>query len=210
MNFLDKGNYTENDIEITFKNASLYQEKAKKNIVEKQAIEVLLQEVEEEKRKIMDRVSEFQDRLRYGELLGKAFTGNNWSERIEAESLLTARGPCNINAALLCIEMDSLIQELCPPDAGIFSNNPQKLNYIVDKFKIDWLDKRIMFAAWRTRNQIVHGKLVADLDHAYDLLKCVSILQKKRPKIESLTKMMKSKNKIPQKAKTDFFNSTPI
>jgi hypothetical protein len=192
VNFLDKANYSDNDLKTTVSMAQEYQSSFKKNIAEKRALDdLLLETAESAKQKIVASVfSEFHDRLTHADMVNKAFTGNDWASRIEAENQLT-NGVCNVNAVLLCIEMDRLIQELCPNESGIFANYNQRRDYIANQFKIGWLDKGLMREAWSTRNKIVHAEIVADREDAHQLMRCVGLLLKNLPKNGSSKNNMK-------------------
>ena len=183
INFLDKSNYSEDDVKCTITKAHEHQLKFKKNIEDKRASEELILEAAEEANRkfVASAFFELHDRLSHSDMLKTAFTGDDWSSRIEAEAKLT-NGMCKVNAALLCIEMDRSIQTLCLPNAGKIEKYYQKLDYIAVQYDIRWLDKGLMHEAWETRNKIVHASMVADRDDAYLLLKCVRLLLKKQPK----------------------------
>ena len=185
VNFLDKANYSDKNLKTTLSMAQEYQSSFKKNIAEKRALDdLLLETAESAKQKIVASLfCEFHDRLTHADMVNKAFTGNDWASRIEAENQLT-NGVCNVNAVLLCIEMDRLIQKLCPTESGSFANYHQRLDYIANQLKIGWLDKGLLHEAWSTQNKIVHAEMMADREDAHQLMRCVGLLLKNIPRMD--------------------------
>lgn len=177
--FLDKASYSESDLKLTVSRAQEYQSNFNKSIEDKRAFDDLLFEAaESEKRKIMASLfCELHDRLSYSDMLNKAFTGNDWESRIEGECQL-AKGLCNVNAALLCIEMDRLIKSLCPNDLRDFRDYNIKIDFIADKFNIGLADRGIIKKAWRTRNKIVHAHILAERFEAHQVMTCINFLSR--------------------------------
>jgi CheY-like chemotaxis protein len=177
--FLDKADYSSENLKISFIKAQDYRNIHYQIIADKKAFNDLISEAaeKEKNRLIAEAILLIHNRLALAELLQKAFQGDDWASRIEAESTIS-RGICKVTGMVLCIEIDNLIKSLCSTSSRNFENYRQRIEYIVDKFDLRKTKKETLHDAWTLRNYIVHAEL-ADAcrrENVQLLLRCLNLL----------------------------------
>jgi hypothetical protein len=180
VGFLDKLSFSEEDIVRVFVKADDLKEKVSKEKKEKQDIESLFEDMlKDEESRIQKKVEAIQKDLtddETGKLHKKAFSGDDWISRIEAEIKITGKY-CNTNAILLCRELESLVKSL-------FSGSHEQCRTFYEKMQ--WIigdkglpDELYITAgkAWKIRNNIVHAEKNAAKQDALELAACFKLLQ---------------------------------
>jgi hypothetical protein len=181
VGFLDKLSFSEDDIVRVFVKADDLKEKLRKEKKEKQEIEALFEEMlRDEEARIQKKVEAIRKDLTEDEtekLHKRAFSGTDWSSRIEAEIKITGKY-CNTNAILLCREMESHVKRLFTGSEEQCRTFYEKMQWIIgDK----GLPEELYISAgkaWNIRNSIVHAEKNATKQDAMALATCLELLEK--------------------------------
>jgi hypothetical protein len=182
VNFLDKGSYDVDDLIKVIDKAKKYRTDVQEWLGNEQAAEDLLEELAaEEKKRIQERVNskieDLESKADSLKLMKKAFEGNDWESRIEAERIITG-GICQTNAACLSIEIDRISLLLCGKKADKFGSFYRRAEYLTKEYGLAQSTNGLLNEGWSIRNKIVHAEITAYKPEAEKLYTAVQILEK--------------------------------
>jgi hypothetical protein len=178
IDFLDKLVYGSEDIIRVFMKAADFKVEVEKEKKEKLEVEELLEDMlNNEEERIQLKIEALREQSPANDnIYERAFSGNDWACRIDAESEITSED-CNQSALLLCIEIERLIKILFQGRKEESPTFYKKAFWIREKHGLDEGKFKSIINANSVRNGIVHARTRATKSEALALADCLRILQ---------------------------------